>query len=92
MILAAPPATAMTYVKPSRGLDPSVYGGGGSPSSVVLLDGSPLMSRGKAALSSASTALVPVGLSNGEAGANDGRVDGSGSVTCEPTAAGGGIK
>ena len=54
-MLAAPPAAAMTYVKPSRGLDPSVYGGGGSPSSKSLLDCPSLVSRGSAALVSATT-------------------------------------
>lgn len=53
MILAAPPAAAITYVNDSRGLDPSVYGGGGSPSSTLLLDDSPLVSCGSAALVSA---------------------------------------
>lgn len=37
MILAGPPADAMTYVNDSSGLDPSLYGGGGSPSSISLL-------------------------------------------------------
>lgn len=32
-MLAAPPAAAITYVNDSIGLDPSVYGGGGSASS-----------------------------------------------------------
>jgi hypothetical protein len=41
IMLAAPPA-AITYVKESSGLDPSVYGGGGSPSSALLLGHSPL--------------------------------------------------
>lgn len=54
-MLAAPPAAAMTYVKPSRGLEPSVYGGGGSPSSKSLLDCPLLLSRGSAALVSATT-------------------------------------
>ena len=55
IMLAAPPAAAMTYVKESSGLEPSVYGGGGSPSSAALLDGSPLLSDGSAALVSCST-------------------------------------
>lgn len=54
-MLAAPPAAAMTYVKPSSGLEPSVYGGGGSPSSRSLLDVPLLVSRGSAALVSATT-------------------------------------
>lgn len=54
-MLAAPPAAAMTYVKPSSGLEPSVYGGGGSPSSRSLLDCPSLVSRGSAALVSATT-------------------------------------
>jgi hypothetical protein len=53
-MLAAPPAAAITYVNESMGLDPSVYGGGGSPSSTPLLDGSPLVSGGSAALASAA--------------------------------------
>ena len=48
----------MTYVKESSGLEPSVYGGGGSDSSALLLD-SPLLSAGRAALVSASTLVVP---------------------------------
>lgn len=54
MMLAAPPAAAITYVNESRGLDPSVYGGGGSPSSTPLFDDSPLVSVGSAALFSAA--------------------------------------
>lgn len=56
MILAGPPAVAMTYVKPSKGLDPSLYGGGGSPSSRSLLEepSLSLLSRGRAALVSAT--------------------------------------
>lgn len=57
-MLAAPPAAAMTYVKESSGLEPSVYGGGGSPSSAALLDGSPLLSDGSAALVSFSTVVA----------------------------------
>lgn len=57
-MLAAPPAAAMTYVKESSGLEPSVYGGGGSPSSAALLDGSPLVSDGSAALVSCSTVVA----------------------------------
>ena len=48
-MLAAPPAAAMTYANESSGLDPSVYGGGGSPSSTLFED-SPLVSGGSAAL------------------------------------------
>lgn len=57
-MLAAPPAAAITYVNESSGLEPSVYGGGGSESSAFLLD-SPLLSAGSAALVSASTLAVP---------------------------------
>jgi hypothetical protein len=53
-MLAGPPADAMTYVNPSRGLDPSLYGGGGSPSSRSLLADS-LVSCGSAAFVSAKT-------------------------------------
>jgi len=53
-MLAAPPAAAMTYVNDSSGLEPSVYGGGGSPSSMPFPDASPLVSRGKTALVSAA--------------------------------------
>lgn len=70
-MLAAPPAAAMTYVKPSSGLEPSVYGGGGSPSSRSLLDWPLLLSRGSAALVSVTTdgaAEVAVGSSKGGAG------------------------
>ena len=55
-MLAAPPAAAIAYVNPSSGLDPSVYGGGGSVSSEFFPEGSPLVSSGKAALTSASAA------------------------------------
>jgi hypothetical protein len=37
MILASPPAAAIVNAKLSRGLDPSVYGGGGSRSSAEAL-------------------------------------------------------
>jgi hypothetical protein len=53
-MLAGPPADAMTYVNDSRGLDPSLYGGGGSPSSISLLLDPSLVSRGSAALVSAT--------------------------------------
>lgn len=54
MMLAGPPAVAMTYVKDGNGLEPSLYGGGGSPSSKSLPEAS-LVSRGNAALVSATT-------------------------------------
>jgi hypothetical protein len=54
MMLAAPPAAAITYVNDSSGLGPSVYGGGGSPSSTPLLEDSPLVSGGSAAFVSAA--------------------------------------
>lgn len=54
IILAGPPADAMTYVNDSSGLDPSLYGGGGSPSSISLLLEPSLVSRGRAALVSAT--------------------------------------
>lgn len=54
MILAAPPAAAIRYVKESSGLEPSEYAGGGSESSSFLED-SPLVSWGRAALVSATT-------------------------------------
>lgn len=53
MMLAGPPADAMTYVNDSSGLYPSLYGGGGSPSSMSLLLEPSLVSRGSAALVSA---------------------------------------
>lgn len=58
MILAGPPVAAMTYVNESSGLDPSVYGGGGSDSSALLLEDCAFVSRGRAALVSASTVEV----------------------------------
>lgn len=85
MILAAPPAAAMTYVKPSSGLEPSVYGGGGSPSSRSLLDLPSLVSRGSAALVSATTvdaAACPSVSSNGNGGAGP-----AGAVAVSPAAA-----
>lgn len=60
MILAAPPAVAIRYVNDSRGLEPSEYAGGGSLSSSSL-DGSPFVSRGRAALVSATTSAVDDG-------------------------------
>lgn len=77
IMLAAPPAAAMTYVKPSSGLEPSVYGGGGSPSSRSLLDCPSLVSRGSAALVSATTVDAPAEpsvSSNGGAGGSRGAV------------------
>ncbi|KAH9827147.1 hypothetical protein Tdes44962_MAKER03117 [Teratosphaeria destructans] len=58
----------MTYVKPSSGLEPSVYGGGGSPSSKSLLDCPSLVSRGSAALVSATTEEAASLSSNDGAG------------------------
>ena len=57
-ILDAPPAAAMMYTSPLTGLSPSVYGGGGSPSSRSLLEEPSLclVSRGSAAFVSATTA------------------------------------
>ena len=83
MILAGPPAAAITYVNESSGLDPSVYGGGGSPSSALLVEGSRLVSRGSAALVSAS-AVAAAANSNGDASANAGSDENSGSVTGSP--------
>lgn len=57
MILAAAPAAAITYVNESSGLEPSVYGGGASSSSALLED-SPLLSAGSAALVSAFATLA----------------------------------
>ncbi len=81
-MLAAGPATAITYVNESRGLEPSVYGGGGSASSALLLEDSALVSEGRAALISASTLVVPVeGASTGRPGQKGGGGQESGSVT-----------
>ena len=71
MILAGPPVAAITYVNESSGLDPSVYGGGGSDSSALLPEASAFVSRGRAALVSASTLVVaavvsPEGVGAGE--------------------------
>lgn len=54
MILAAPPAAAIRYVKDSNGLEPSSYAGGGSLSSSFFDDG-PFISFGSAAFVSLST-------------------------------------
>lgn len=75
-MLAAPPAAAMTYVKESRGLKPSVYGGGGSESSWPLLELSPFLS-GKAALVS-STRVDRHGLCCEEAGSATSEKGGAG--------------
>lgn len=84
-MLAAPPAAAITYVNPSNGLDPSVYGGGGSPSSRSLLEEASLslVSRGRAALVSATTLgnEDEDGASKGGAGAKAGRLSGAQSLT-----------
>ena len=58
IMLVAPPAAAITYVNESRGLEPSVYGGGASSSSALFED-SPLLSAGSAALVSASATVAP---------------------------------
>ena len=71
MILAGPPVAAITYVNESRGLDPSVYGGGGSDSSALLLEDSAFVSRGRAALVSASTLEVAGAVSGGGVGAGE---------------------
>ena len=66
----------------SSGLEPSVYGGGGSESSVLLLECSVLVSAGRAALVSASTLVAPGrAASTGGAGQNGGGGQESGSVT-----------
>ena len=82
IILAAGPATAITYVNESSGLEPSVYGGGGSESSALLLECSALVSAGREALVSAST-LVAQGraASIGGTGQKGGGGQESGSVT-----------
>ena len=82
IILAAPPAAAITYVNESSGLEPSVYGGGASSSSALFED-SPLVSAGSAALVSASaTVALPVTVGpSGGAGQKAGGGSLSGSVT-----------
>lgn len=74
MMLAGPPADAMTYVNDSSGLDPSLYGGGGSPSSMSLLLEPSLVSRGSAAFVSATAAAAAEDEDSvkGGAGANAG--------------------
>ena len=77
-MLAAPPAAAITYWNPSKGLEPSVYGGGGSPSSIPLLDDSAFVSCGSAAFTSASAIESEV---REAVAVNAGSWAGSGSVT-----------
>ena len=84
-MLAAPPADIVKE-NPSRGLDPSVYGGGGSDSSTPFLaDDSPFVSCGSAALTSTSAADGALDDSTIESsctiGEKVGRAAGSGSVT-----------
>jgi hypothetical protein len=54
-MLAGPPAVAMTYVNDANGLEPSLYGGGGSPSSKSFPEDPSFVSRGRAAFVSATT-------------------------------------
>ena len=54
-MLAAPPAAAMMKLNDSRGLEPSVYGGGASSSSGAAFEDCALVSGGSAAFVSAST-------------------------------------
>lgn len=56
----------------SSGLVPSVYGGGGSPSSISLLLELALVSRGRTALVAATAAAEEADSVNGGAGANAG--------------------
>ena len=56
----------------SSELVPSVYGGGGSPSSISLLLGPALVSRGRTALVAATVAAEDADSVNGGAGANAG--------------------
>ena len=88
--LAGPPAAAMTYVNESSGLEPSVYGGGGSPSSSPLPEDWPLVSEGRAALVSASTLVVARAAAGsiGGAGQNAGGGEESGSVMDASTRSG----
>lgn len=67
MILEAPPAAAITYVNEWRGLDPSVYGGGGS-SSGDLPEESPFWSRESDALVSATIGDEGAGSSGSSTG------------------------
>ena len=80
MMLAAPPAAAITYVKPSSGLEPSVYGGGGSPSSRLLMEDSALLSCGNAALTCSSRTEGAIRGLGGADGAIAGTIEGLGSV------------
>jgi hypothetical protein len=58
-----------------------VYGGGGSPSSAALLEGSPLLSDGSAALVSCSTVVAALDLAaTGNPGQNAGGGSGSASM------------
>jgi hypothetical protein len=72
MMLAGPPADAMTYVNDSSGLYPSLYGGGGSPSSMSLLLDPSFVSRGSAALVSADAVAEDDDSVKGGAGVNAG--------------------
>ena len=58
IMLAAPPAAVITYVKDCNGLEPSLYGGGGSLSSESLSALPSLLSRGRLAFVSATTVEV----------------------------------
>ena len=55
IMLAAPLAAAITYVKDSNGLEPSLYGGGGSLSSDFFPALSSFLSRERLAFVSATT-------------------------------------
>lgn len=78
-MLAATPAAAITYVNDSMGLDPSVYGGGGSPSSGAFPDDSPFLSFEKAAFVSATT----VDVDDGSGGSSEGGVGAKEGSTAE---------
>jgi hypothetical protein len=85
MMLAAPPAAAMMYAKESKGLDPSVYAGGGSESS-FFLDDSPVVSCGNAAFVAVTVSLDEVvgSWSSNASAAYAGAVeDASASVTAD---------
>jgi hypothetical protein len=95
-MLAGPPAVAMTYVKLGKGLEPSLYGGGGSPSSKSLLELS-FVSLGSAALVSATTLsaapaeLLLPGRGGSEENAGSCSVGGASLVSvCVPLPAGSG--
>lgn len=69
-------------MKESSGLDPSVYGGGGSPSSTPRVEDCPLQSEGSAAFVSASTLLLEAEVAPIRgAGEKAGGGEESGSVT-----------